>query len=361
MQLFHYRLPFKKPFNTSNGSFTFREGLIIKEDYLSFSCYGDIAPLPGFSTESLGQVIEQFQQYHNVIEHYFMQVNGYDTWQSFADSLKLYPSLRFGLDTFVYDRLSKTRMIPLNKHLLSSSAQRIKVNYTLGLNDFKTNKNAIDEAWEKGYRTFKLKIGHNFELELSLVEYIQSKYKDSKIRLDANQAWNADAAISYLNQLSPSNIEYCEQPVQSSDLESLCKIRKKSTIPIAADESICNVEQAKVIIENHYVDVIILKPMFLGSYSDIANIARISKKNGMDVVITSTLESGIGRMATSHLASCFGSLNIAQGLGTGTLFDNDILNDASCIQDGYYTLPDERGIGIEPFFESQEIVEISII
>ncbi len=361
MQLFHYRLPFKKPFNTSNGSFTFREGLIIKEDYLSFSCYGDIAPLPGYSTESLDQVIAQFQQYHNAIEHYFMQVNGYNTWQSFADSLKIHPSLRFGLDTFVYDRLSKTRMIPLNKHLLSSSAQRIKVNFTLGQNDFKTSINAIDEAWESGYRTFKLKIGNDFELELSLVEYIQSNYKDSKIRLDANQAWEADAAISFLNQLSPSNIEYCEQPVPASDLEALNKVSKKSSIPVAADESICNVEQAKIIIENHYVDAIILKPMLLGSYSDIAKIARMSKKNGMDVVITSTLESGIGRMATSHLASCFGSLNIAQGLGTGSLFENDILNDSTCIKDGYYTLPDERGIGIEPAFENQEIVELSII
>lgn len=361
MQLFRYRLPFKKPFKTTSGVYTYREGLIIKEDYLSFSCFGDIAPLPGFSSESLEQVIAQFQHYYNVIEHYFMQVNGYDTWQSFADSLNLYPSLRFGLDTFVYDRLSKTKMQPLNKQLLDTSSKTLKINYTIGQGDFETNMNSINEAWENGYRTFKIKIGTDFNSEKKLIAKVRKNFDTCIIRVDANQAWDISSAVQKLTMLAPYSIEYCEQPVSKESVEDLFLVKQNSPVPIAADEAVCNLTRAKKLIKNKYVDVIIIKPMILGSYIDIAEIATLARENGIKIVFTSTFESGIGRLATAHLASCFGSLETAQGLSTGSFFCKDILDDTSCIKKGHYTLPEERGIGIEPVLEDLESVELNII
>ncbi|MDZ7680582.1 MAG: hypothetical protein U5J63_02445 [Fodinibius sp.] len=58
----HYQLLFNKPLNTSKGSFEHREGLILAFQGHGQSFYGDAAPLPGFSDETLDDVVSQLDK-----------------------------------------------------------------------------------------------------------------------------------------------------------------------------------------------------------------------------------------------------------------------------------------------------------
>jgi hypothetical protein len=53
-------------------------------------------------------------------------------------------------------------------------------------------------------------------------------------------------------------------------------------------------------------------------------------------VITTSLESGIGRRLTAMFTSTYAPLIHAHGLATGFIHDTDLLRDDHLIRDGFY-------------------------
>ena len=53
LNLYRYQLPFQQPFVTGAGTFEYREGLILRYHTSDIDVVSEVAPLPGFSTESL--------------------------------------------------------------------------------------------------------------------------------------------------------------------------------------------------------------------------------------------------------------------------------------------------------------------
>src|SRR5690606_31113626 len=54
---FRYRIPFARPLVTGAGTHTHREGLLLRYGLAPPYRYAEAAPLPGFSTETLDQVL----------------------------------------------------------------------------------------------------------------------------------------------------------------------------------------------------------------------------------------------------------------------------------------------------------------
>jgi len=360
MKFFRYKLPFKQPFRTSRKCFTNREGFILQCDYLAFSCYGDAAPLPGFSKESLAEVNDQISHYQNTLDRYFMQDKGYADWKSFAESLDLYPSLRFGLDTFLFDRLAKKRGIALNKHFSSESIDAIPINVALGIGSAEKTIDQCKSYWSEGFRNFKIKVGADFDLALSTIKQVRKIFPKSNIRIDPNQSWSMDEAIDHLQQLSSFHIEFCEQPVDSENIEGLAEVRHATEIPIAADEAVRDLQSMQSVIDHEAADILIIKPMLIGSFDIIFQLVKQATAHNMESVFTTSIESGVGRLATAHLTSFLGSRKYAHGLATGYYFENDIIYDKECISSGNYNLPENRGIGLDPESESGELLKLGV-
>lgn len=347
MQYAIYELEFRDPFISSSKTFLRRKGIQLMQDDPAGQAYGDVAPLEGFSSESVDDALLQIRKHIRDIEHFFENPAGNSDWNQFADSLHLYPSVRFGLDTVFYDRLSKLKERPLNKHFSIEARHSVSVNYILSGGREKILAD-MHEAWDSGYRTFKVKGGINFEYELELLTGMRNNFPAVVIRLDVNQAWDLPSAIEHLNLLKDIHLEYCEQPIPSGDMHAFSSLKSATTVPIAADESVRSYEDARLLIENRAVDYLILKPPLIGSYLDIVHIAQEATEHNIPVIFTSVLESGIGRLAIAHLASWLGSRNHAHGLATGQLFNDDILDDGAFIRDGQYILPEKPGLGADP-------------
>ena len=141
---------------------------------------------------------------------------------------------------------------------------------------------------------------------------------DIQIRIDANQSWSVNEAIANLKQLEFLQIEYVEQPVAALDLEGMAKVRRSQSIPVAADESVNNLEQLQQAIATQSADIIILKPMALGGILTAHRAALIALQSGLDVVVTTTIDGAIARQAAYDLASAL-PLKRACGLATGHL------------------------------------------
>ena len=94
---------------------------------------------------------------------------------------------------------------------------------------------AADWAGE-GYGTVKLKLGAGHD-DVATVEAVREAIgPDVRIRVDANEAWDAKLATDLLNLIEPFGIELAEQPV--SGLRAMARVAGDVGIPLAADEAI---------------------------------------------------------------------------------------------------------------------------
>ena len=193
--------------------------------------------------------------------------------------------------------------------------------------------NAARKFIENGFTTIKLKVGRsNFEDDFSIVKLIRKSIGDNiKLRVDSNGNWNLDEAIINLKELEQFDIEYAEPPVIK--LSDYIKLKNKTKILLAPDESIRSVKDAKEFIKSGAVSYLILKPMMIGGLLPTLEIIKQAVAENITPVITSSFESAVGK-TNAVIAAASVKANVAHGLGVADYFTNTITNDPFTIKSG---------------------------
>ena len=173
---------------------------------------------------------------------------------------------------------------------------------------------SVGQALSMGVTTFKVKGGRDLETDDARLASIRSVAPNAAIRLDVNGNWSREQAAFCLDRLSRHRLEWVEQPTPADDLESLGWLRARFPLSIAADESI--IHHHRTILAEKLVQVVIIKPMFLGGIVKARSIASTALENGLEVCVTHALESAVGRRGALELAA---SLNTKQTHGVSPL------------------------------------------
>lgn len=313
----------------------------LKEDNLT--ALGEAAPLPGFSLESLEDVSAQIKKFADTIKEFFHQDLSLESLQVFYRKSEIFPSLQFALDTLAVDYLSQKGGISAQDFLFDDPSSELKVNGVLSLQNADNALKKVDDLIADGYSTIKIKIGRDFDNELLTLKNIRSSYPKLTLRLDANKAWELNEAIEKLEELEKLSIEYCEEPLADVSIPKLKKLNNSISVPVALDESLLQADSLDSIMP--YISVVVIKPMVMGSLSNLFATNRLADSHNNKVIYTTSLESGIGRTMTVILATGLGNKNSAHGLATGSLLKMDVWNDGTYINNGSVSLPDRTELG----------------
>lgn len=337
LKLFRYNIPFTEPFRTASGVFKNRTGILIQLKKNKITALGEASPLPGFSRESLMQVVDKIQAHKKDIQTYFASSFTLDSTFAFLKKFDSVPSLQFGLFTLSATFLAQQKESSLQQLLFKTDNTSVPVNAVLGAGS-RNRLNMINQFVKNGYNTIKLKVDTNFPAFLNLVENIRSQYPELNIRVDANQSWPLDDAISYLSRLRPYQIEYCEEPLQNPDIKSIQELTEHCSTPIALDESVF--QHFTISQSFELAPIIICKPMIWGLNYMNDEIKNLADRFETKLVFTTSLESSIGRLMTAALAAGMGNKTLAHGLDTGQMLANDVWTDEQFIKNGHFHLPD---------------------
>jgi o-succinylbenzoate synthase len=206
------------------------------------------------------------------------------------------------------------------------------------------------EAVEAGFSAIKLKVGMatNVTDEQARIAAVREAIgPDVRLRLDANGAWSEQQAVETMAALAGYDIEYVEQPVAPGNLDMLKRARAAASILIAADEDADSTPAAKHVIEAGAADVLVLKPQSLGNFHSTAYLIGRARANGIGVVVTTTIDTGIGTAAALHLAASL-SNGVAHGLATLPLLEDDVIKAPGLpIEAGVMNVPAAPGLGVE--------------
>jgi len=189
------------------------------------------------------------------------------------------------------------------------------------------SERAAEIVRRSGCSTAKVKVaerGQTLDNDIARVEAVRDAIgPGGKVRVDANGGWSIDEAIAAIALLdkAAAGLEYVEQPCAS--VEDLAAVRRRVSVPIAADESIRLATDPMRVVELEAADIAVLKVAPLGG---VHACLRIAEQIGLPVVVSSAVESSIGLAAGLALAAALPELPYACGLATTSLLDGDVVH-----------------------------------
>jgi o-succinylbenzoate synthase len=142
------------------------------------------------------------------------------------------------------------------------------------------------------------------------------------LRVDANGAWDVDTAISMIGRLAHFDLELVEQPVAS--LDDLARVRRAVHVPIAADEAVRTLDDARRLRTLAAADVVVVKQQPLGGVRAALDVVDAA---GVPAIVTTMMETSVGIAAGLALAAALPELPFACGLGTAASLASDVTRD----------------------------------
>jgi o-succinylbenzoate synthase len=308
----HRILQFNKPAKTSRDVLFTRDSWILQlvDSEASILGEGEVAPLWGLSKETKEEVLSELDRITKI-------ENSIEVSSSVS-------SVQCAIDAALAGFHSKQIDFPF---LPKNELNAISINGLIWMDDVESMLTEARRKFKEGSRCIKLKIGAlNFSDELNLIREIRSwgNEEELTIRVDANGAFTLEDALDKLNQLSEFNLHSIEQPIEAGQLENMFKLCAESPVPIAFDEEMIgrNPEDFQPFLSLGKPAYLVVKPSLHGGFKAAENWKTWADKHGIGFWITSSLESNVG---LNHLANwvCKMKLEGVQGLGTGSLFNNN--------------------------------------
>jgi len=252
---------------------------------------------------------------------------------------------RAGVDLALYDLAGKIRSVPVYQLLGGLTRDHVEIAGALGIG---TPQSIADEAarqLSQGMKSVKIKVGLDVERDIETLKLVRETVGESaKIRADANTGYSMKQALKVLKASEELNLEYLEQPLAVDDYEGLSKLRKSSSVPIMADESLYTYRDAQILVDNDAVDFFGLKLIKHGGIFQAKRIAKLAEENDIECVIISPWETQIGVSAAVHLVLSGSNFSHPHEIAPGGLRDDPF---HGLIEDhGNYHAPKGPGLGI---------------
>ncbi|GAB3024382.1 o-succinylbenzoate synthase [Mycobacterium bourgelatii] len=182
-----------------------------------------------------------------------------------------------------------------------------------------------------GARTAKVKVaesGQSLDDDVDRVNAVRELV--DTVRVDANGGWTVDEATRAADALTADGpLEYLEQPCAT--VAELAELRRRTSVAIAADESIRKAQDPLAVVRAGAADIAVLKVAPLGG---ISALLKIAEQIDIPIVVSSALDSAVGIGTGLAAAAALPELRHACGLGTGGLFVEDVAEPSPPV-DGY--------------------------
>ncbi|MBO0826950.1 MAG: mandelate racemase/muconate lactonizing enzyme family protein [Streptosporangiales bacterium] len=201
-----------------------------------------------------------------------------------------------------------------------------------------------------GFRTFYLKVGSDDPREdVERVAAIRDGGgPDVRIRVDANEAWSAAAAIRILTEMHGSGIELAEQPVSGRNLPEMAYLRQRLPMPLLANEASWTRWDQLEVIRHAAADVLSVDNQMDGGLLNLKRSAGMAETAGLPVLKHSLGELGVAMYAATHVMAATPNFTCANQSYASLLTDDVVAGvDALPYVDGCLEVPATPGIGVE--------------
>ena len=315
--------------------------------------WGEATPIPSWTYETLESIT-------STIDRYLAPVAvGIPVWdldrltRAFDRAINRgfsigAPLAKAAVDVAVHDVLGKVLGLPVCALLGARRTERSQLGWIVSSEGAGGAEASVREGHDRGYRAFKVKIGlHGERDDVRTVERVRAAAgNDAYLWVDANQAYTVDVAVRVGFALFSLGVAAFEQPLPANDIDGLRRLRDKSAVPIALDESLRHPSDLATFVKLGAVDVAIAKVQRSGGLTLSRRLCQYAEDSGVRLMGSGLTESDIGLAASLHLFAAFG-IDTPVDLNGRQFIESPYARTTVRVADGYAHVPDAPGLGVD--------------
>lgn len=262
-------------------------------------------------------------------------------------ALELNPSAKSAVDMALYDLLGKRLGVPVYSLIGGRTKDELPINAWCGITDPKDAARVMEEKLSNGYNyAAKLKVGVSPSRDVELVKRIRRMLPPQMdLIIDANQAWDLQAASRIISKFHDDNIAVVEQPVNSKDLDSMIELTRRLPMEVMADESVWSCQDAYQIIKMKAASMINIKLIKAGGVLPARKIAALAESANLTCMTGSAVETSMSLACEAHFALATSNARYFDP----TLPEENLVEDVAegiDIKNGRIRLSEEPGRGV---------------
>jgi len=206
------------------------------------------------------------------------------------------------------------------------------------------------EGIERGWTHFKMKVGADVEDDVRRAALIREVIgPERKLMVDANQVWDVEETIAWMERLAPFEPYWIEEPTSPDDVLGHARIAKAvAPIGVATGEHCQNRIVFKQLMQADAISFCQIDACRLGGVNEVIAVLLLAKKFGIPVCPHA---GGVGLCEYVQHLSIFDYICVGASLEDRILEYVDHLHEhfvhPVVIKDGRYMPPEAPGYSIE--------------
>jgi L-Ala-D/L-Glu epimerase len=350
------RAPLATPFRIATGQHDELANVFLRLRTADGLCgYGEAAVATHITGETVPQTLANLRAAAAALEGRTID-NAEAVYFEFAPAFAANHAGLAAREVALLDLAARVQRVPLYRLFAPAAGHSSRLTFatdiTIVIGSLDEARSVARQFAEKGFKTFKIKIGRDEELDLARILAVREMAPDCELILDANMAFSAGRMLTFLERLDRLGARpvLLEQPVPKDDWDGLATITtalSHSGTLVCADESVGSLADARRAIESGAVSAINVKSMKSGLIEGAA-IARLASSHGIPLMLGAMMESALSISASAHLAAGLGCCDFID-LDTTFFLKGELARSPLLDASGRFDLHGAGpGIGVEP-------------
>jgi L-alanine-DL-glutamate epimerase-like enolase superfamily enzyme len=254
--------------------------------------------------------------------------------------------LASGVEMAFWDLIAQAARQPLYQLLGGAVRKKIELAACMGIRPYEEAKAIARQYLEQGFSTLKTKAGRDAQEDLDMVRGIRDGVGDRlHLRIDPNMGYSPEVASSLARDLEKYRLQYFEQPMHLTLLAESARLRKRTTTPLALNESVTTLEIVGQILALRAADFLLPDTYQCGGILAIKKIAALCEAASVPCIFHCAHDLGIKTAAMLHVVASTPNFTLANDC-TYYGLEDDILSPVHAIERGHMNVPDGPGLGI---------------
>lgn len=208
-----------------------------------------------------------------------------------------------------------------------------------------------------GFRCLKIKASREHDTVAGLLAVRAAVGADITLRVDANQAWDAETAIRVIRAAEDAGVglELVEQPVAARDLDALAAVTAAVDTPIMADESVRTAQDVRDIAVRGAAGLVNVKLAKTGGLREALACVQAARSAGLGIIVGCMMESHVGVAAAAHLAAAVAP-DVVHDLDAASWLRRSPVTGGLTADAEWLTLAPAAGLGITGIAPDAEVL-----
>lgn len=345
-------IPITDPFVVATGARVVAENIFVRITlHDGTQGYGESAPFPEVGGETRDSCLTTLRQLAATLigesaGHYALLA------AEMAQTAPSHPAARCGLETAMIDAYCRSTQIPMWQLWGGQDVRSRETDITIPIATLEKSVSLARGWYAQGFRLFKMKVGNDVDQDIRRLEAVHHSLPGISFIGDGNQGFSREECLAFARGVRRFGgaIVLLEQPVVRDDLDSMTAIRRDTGIPVAADESVRSLADARDVIAQSAADYINIKIMKTGVIEAVA-IAEATLAAGLKLMVGGMVETRIAMGCSFSLVLGMKGFDILD-LDTPLLLATDPVHGGYCYRGSQLEPWHTSGLGITTLPES---------